>query len=336
MHIKSLTSFRAIIAIVIFLFHCKIHLSFSSSIPFLDKFLINGATFMTGFLVLSGFILAHVYSKTNFNSRENILNFYVKRFARIYPAYIISSAAFLILYHNFSYINIFRSIVNDIFLLQSFFKTMFLVANNGSTWSVSVEMFLYFLFPFFMILSNRSPKILLFALTLAAISSFNVSIEKSDYIYANPIFRISDFLFGIGFYFLVFHFKKLAQFNSIHFLTIALIICISIFSGGSDFQYMQGNFLLAPLFALWISLIFYSNSILYNSKFMEFLGRISYSFYLWQFISIEFGKFLVSLNSGFNLNVIIFGIFVCNLAIATVSYIFIEEKLRKYISGRFS
>jgi hypothetical protein len=35
MHIKSLTSLRAIIVNVIFLFHCKIHLFFSSGISFL-------------------------------------------------------------------------------------------------------------------------------------------------------------------------------------------------------------------------------------------------------------------------------------------------------------
>ena len=72
MKIKSLTSFRTIIAIVIFLFHCKIHLGYTLDINFLDRFLLNGATFMTGFFVLSGFILAHVYRDENFVSRVNV------------------------------------------------------------------------------------------------------------------------------------------------------------------------------------------------------------------------------------------------------------------------
>lgn len=335
MEIKSLTSFRAIIAIVIFLFHCKIHLGYTLDINYLDRFLLNGATFMTGFFVLSGFILAHVYRDENFASRVNIFNFYIKRFARVYPVYALSTITYLLIYH-LEPLQLFRTAIIDIFLIQSFFKSMFLLANNGGTWSVSVEMFLYFLFPFFVILSNRSSKILYFAFPIGLIGSLSLIFEKSDYIYANPIFRISDFLFGIGFYFLVFHFKKISQYNFFHFLTISLIICVTIFLGGSEFSYMQGNFLLAPLFALWISLIFYSNSILYSSKFMEFFGRISYSFYLWQFISIGFGKFLVNHNLGFNLNVIILVIFILNIAIATISYILVEEKLRKYISGRFS
>jgi peptidoglycan/LPS O-acetylase OafA/YrhL len=335
MNIKSLTAVRGILALVIFLFHCKIHLGYQLNINYLDRFLLNGATFMTGFFVLSGFVLAHAYKDINLTDRENIFNFYIKRIARIYPVYIISTIVYLFIYR-LEPTQLFRTAINDFPLMQSFFKSTFLIANNDSTWSLSVEMFLYFLFPFLILLGNRSPKILIFAFILAAISSFNVSIEKNDYIYANPIFRISDFLFGMGFYFLVFHFKKLSQYNFFHFLAIALIICVTIFLGGSEFQYMQGNFLLAPLFALWISLIFYSNSILYNSKFMEFFGRISYSFYLWQFISIGFGKFLVSHNLGLNLNVIILVIFILNIAIATLSYILAEEKLRKYISERFS
>jgi peptidoglycan/LPS O-acetylase OafA/YrhL len=329
-NIKSLTTFRGIIALVIFLFHCKIHLSYQLNINYLDSFLLNGATFMTGFFVLSGFILAHVYKDTNLASRENIFNFYIKRFARIYPVYLISTIVYLLIYR-LEPLQLFRATINDLLLMQSFFKSMFLIANNGGTWSLSVEMFLYFLFPFILILANRSPKILFFAILFTLLTTVNLYVENVDYIYANPIFRIPDFLFGIGFYFLVSHFKRLSHYASIHLLIIALLIVATIFLGGVDHQYMKGNFLIAPIFAFWISLIFHSKSSFYNSKIMIFLGVISYSFYLWQFISINLAKLYIDTYPHFNINLVVFATLFLNIALAFLSYYFIEEKSRRYI-----
>lgn len=94
-HIKnevpSLTSFRFITAFVVFLFHCKIHLGYNTGIALLDKFLNNGAVFMTGFFVLSGYIMCYVYSTKDFRKKSEIYNFYLKRFARVYPVYFIAT-----------------------------------------------------------------------------------------------------------------------------------------------------------------------------------------------------------------------------------------------------
>lgn len=335
MHIKSLTTFRAIIALVIFLFHCKIHLGYQLNINYLDRFLLNGATFMTGFFVLSGFILAHVYKDVNLASRVNIFNFYIKRFARIYPVYVISTIVYLLIFR-LEPMQLFRTAINDLLLMQSFFKSMFLIANNGGTWSLSVEMFLYFLFPFILILANRSPPILFFAILFSLLTTSNLYVENVDYIYANPIFRIPDFLFGIGFYFIASHFKRLSQCPSIHILIIALLIIATIFLGGADHQYMKGNFLIAPIFAFWISLIFHSKSSFYNSKIMIFLGVISYSFYLWQFISINLAKFCIDTYPQLNVNLIVFTTLFINIALAFLSYYFIEEKIRKFIVTKFT
>ena len=333
MNIKSLTTFRAIIASVIFLFHCKIHLGYQLNINYLDRFLLNGATFMTGFFVLSGFILTHVYKEENIDSRIKIFNFYIKRFARIYPVYIISTITYLLIYH-LEPLQLFRTSIIDIFLIQSFFKSMFLIANNGGTWSLSVEMFLYFLFPFVVILSNQSSKVLYFALFISLITTLSLIFEQSDYIYANPIFRVSDFLFGVGFYFLAHHFKKLAQYTSIHLSMAALLIITSIFLGGADYQYMKGNFLIAPLFAFWISLIFHSKLLFYSSKIMVYLGTISYSFYLWHFISINLSQYFIEIYPQINLNIVVFATLIMNIACASLSYYFIEEKSRKYIIAK--
>ena len=157
--INSLTSFRFITAFIVFLFHCNMHLHWRVGIKFIDKFYEHGASFMTGFFVLSGFIMTHVYQNTDFTKRINIFNYYIKRFAKIYPAYIIATILYFCIFHNWSGSEFVRIIVNDIFLTQAFFASMFNLGMNGGTWSLTVEMFLYFLFPFLIILLNKNGKI---------------------------------------------------------------------------------------------------------------------------------------------------------------------------------
>lgn len=334
--IKSLTSFRFITALVVFLFHCKIHLGWQLGVKILDKFFLNGASFMTGFFVLSGFIMAHVYKNTEFTKRENIYNFFVRRFAKIYPVYLISTIIYFLIFRDFSKYQYIRVVINDLFMTQAFLPSMFAIGINGGTWSLSVEIFLYFLFPFLMIISGKSPKVLFFSILFLAITSLNVTLDNTDYIYANPIFRVGDFLCGIGFYFLCKDFKKISNSFFVNFLLLILLFLTCTFLGDSKYVYMQGQILLAPLFGLWICILFNTKSKFYNNNILEYLGSISYSFYMWQFASISLSKSLILAHPNFNLNFLILAALLFNVAIASISYHFIEEKFRKFILLKFT
>lgn len=218
--IPSLTSFRFITAFVVFLFHCQIHLDWEIGIEFLDRFLHRGAVFMTGFFVLSGYIMAHVYSSTDFSRPGEISSYYLKRFAKIYPTYALSTLVYFAFFRDFTITEHARILVNDLFLVQGFFPSMFRLGINGGTWSISVEMFLYLLFPLVMLWSGKSPRIAIAGIVLAVIVSFNVSLEKSDPVYANPVFRLADFVCGVGFYFGAINIRH--RFRA-HLLTVLLL-----------------------------------------------------------------------------------------------------------------
>jgi hypothetical protein len=83
--IRSLTSFRFITAFIIFLFHSRIHFDWKVGSKLIDKFFLNGATFMTGFL--NGFRTAELEkllkNKNNFfdySLIEEVLKFKTPRF----------------------------------------------------------------------------------------------------------------------------------------------------------------------------------------------------------------------------------------------------------------
>ena len=334
--ILSLTSFRFIIAFVVFLFHCQFHFNWKLGITILDKFLLNGATFMSGFFILSGFIMSHAYSNTDFKERENIFNFYLKRFAKIYPTYIVAITFYSTVVADIPPQQYLRVMVNDLFLVQGFFPSMFALNLTAGTWSLTTEMFLYFLFPFLMILSGKSPKILMLAIVLTGIANLNVKTDLTDlYIYTNPVFRISEFLYGIGFYFWHQKIKDIKFGSHLHLLIVILLFWACKALGSDNYQYMWGQFIIVPLFGLWITMVFYSKSKIYNNKYLQYLGLISYSFYLWQSISIYFGKQLITIYPYLHLHLVVVVTFMINLCISAASYHLLEEKARKYILQKF-
>lgn len=331
--IQSLTSFRFITAFVVFIFHCRVHLKWQTDIDFVNRFISHGAIFMSGFFVLSGFIMSHVYHATDFTKASNIWRFYIKRFAKIYPVYALSTIAYFAFFRDYTHAEHARIAINDLFLIQGFFPSMFRLGLNGGTWSLTVEMFLYILFPFLMLLGGKSFKIAIIGVALAVLVSINVSLFKDDPVYANPVFRLADFMCGIGAYFGCAYINRKRYF---HPLSVCLLILVSVYLGSSKFQYMRGQFMVVPLFAVWIAAVYGSRSRIYNNKVLEYLGLISYSFYLWQFAAIQFGKKLIVWLPDTNLNLIVLIVFVVNVGVSSLSYHLVENRARLWILAKFA
>jgi peptidoglycan/LPS O-acetylase OafA/YrhL len=327
--IRSLTGFRFITAFMIYVFHCSFHFGSTFPIHLVDRIIRNGAVFMTGFFVLSGFIMSYVYEKVDFSQRKNILTFYVKRIARIYPAYITGTIVYLAVFSHFHFKEYARSIVDDIFLVQGFFPSMFLVGINGGTWSLTVEMFLYFLFPFISLLSRKPSTLLLVAVILSSVSGINALIDPSDYYYTSPLCRISDFLFGIGIY----HARHRFNLNYWQHGLVILALCVATFFLGLEkYMYVEAQVLIAALFAVWIAAVYHSKSLFYNNLVLEYLGKISYSFYMWQFLTIECGKKVISAHPSINPWMVVIAGFVMNVSVSTLSYHILEKKVRSLLS----
>ena len=67
--IRSLTGFRFIAALYVFLFHCHSRWPIVGK-GWLSNFLSQGAVGMTMFFMLSGFILTHRYGAGSFDPRQ--------------------------------------------------------------------------------------------------------------------------------------------------------------------------------------------------------------------------------------------------------------------------
>jgi len=293
---------------------------------------------MTGFFVMSGYVLCYVYQNKNFAQKKEIVNFYIKRFAKIYPTYLFGTIVYFLVikpevqYSNSEWI---RIVLNDLLLLQSFFPRMFELGINGGTWSISVEAFFYLFFPLIMVLFLKRPRnLLLIGLFFSFIININILNDTtSGGYYSNPIMRINEFIIGISFYLLSSN-NKLNNlpkaFRSSTVLSICLFVLTILEQAEGKYSYMGLHFFIVPLFGLLLSSFFFKKSAFWSSGVMNYLGKISYSFYMWQFVAIEFGKFLKN-NILANSWIIMLCVLLLNIFIASLSYFIIEERFRRFI-----
>lgn len=214
--------------------------------------------------------------------------------------------------------------------------SMFSFGINGGTWSLSVEVFFYILFPILMpIIVNNRKAALIVLLFVSFVISFNVILTNhddssvNDYFYANPLMRLPEFCAGILGRALLGAVEpdKSKPFIIFSISCLLLLIVTSFKYSSMGYNFMGYQLVITPLFVMIIyGLHKMKHNCVVNSIHLRYLGLISYSFYLWQFVSMELGRYLYGI--GFNPYICVIISFVCNVLLASFSYHFIENKLR--------
>lgn len=159
-HLPALTSLRFLAAAYVLIFHY-------SSIPgnvFESQFVRLGYTGVSFFFVLSGFILAHNYHQVDFSKPGTLHRYWLARISRIYPVYLLSLIAgvpFLILLlpklaAGMTTTLAASSLLVAPFGLQAWFPGT-ACALNCPSWSISVEAFFYLVLPLLLAPVLRHP-----------------------------------------------------------------------------------------------------------------------------------------------------------------------------------
>lgn len=304
-HLKALTGLRFFAAIYVVLFH-HANAALSTFPKFISRFFQYGYTSVSLFFVLSGFVLAYTYLDSQGSSAINSRHFWIARFARIYPLYvlalIVSAPGFIAKLSELGELRFFLTAVSTISLLQAWTPWTATVWNTP-LWAVSVEAFCYLLFPFFANSINRfsSKAIFLLALILWLIALIAPSLSPSEpyrwmtfvfTIYA-PIFHVPQFIIGICTA-IIFLRKNSLRNRSIQifskdyflpvFLAIALLLAGLIQAFNVPYQFLN-NGLISPIFALIIFALASGEGTI--ARFLSLpvfmlLGEASYAIYIFQ------------------------------------------------------
>ena len=245
------------------------------------------------FYTISGFVFAHVYLSTN--QKISSKNFFINRFARLYPLHF--ATLILVTFLQFLSLGIFDTFqiiqINDLyhFFLHFLFISSWGFENghsfNAPIWSVSVEVAIYIFF-FFLLTFIQKYKITFIIL----LSIILLIIDKMKFF--DSLFLECARLFFSGT--IVYYFSNMKLNNKIY-LILSLILIPLAFLG--NFK----TFLFCPaLVLLFISIDTYIKKDSYKLTFRK-LGNLTYSLYL---LHLPFQILLLIICKSFGINEIVF------------------------------
>ena len=153
--------------------------------------------------VLSGFVMSLVYFRPK--EKFNILGYWSTRFIRLYPLYIVSFL--LVCYYYIDFVARVKpqKTLANIFILQAWIPS-YAQSFNYASWSMTVEIFFYAIFPFFTIWAYRqsTKKLIWLSIVLWTISQVVYHVlwigyypEYRYFLVYFPPFHLNSFIMGV-------------------------------------------------------------------------------------------------------------------------------------------
>jgi peptidoglycan/LPS O-acetylase OafA/YrhL len=206
--LDSLTGLRIFAAAWVMLLHFRsVTEGRTWPIPFIDRFVLQGAYAVDMFFVLSGFILSHVYF-TQFRDGlrgERFRSFISYRFARLYPVHLVTFGMMVVLFFGQSIVTGSSTADSGRYSVPVFLSSLTMTHawwGSGTTttpnipaWSISAEWFAYLLFPFLCLAVKRLRRFAPLVFTLAGLGLALLWHVTDD----NPLVRVmAGFLVGMA------------------------------------------------------------------------------------------------------------------------------------------
>ena len=273
----------------------------------LSKYIFEVPFGVSFFYILSGFILSFVYQDKFINRSISIKDFYISRFARIYPLHIITLILILPIapefYNPTNYLGWVIKITSQLTLTQSFIpKESIYFSFNAPSWSLSNALFFYLIFPFviryfYRLKQNKAftaVLICMFILLPFVMINTNKLLQHWLY-YINPVIRSCDFVIGI----LLFHIHqviigrvRLTKLSST-VLEISSILVFAVFLYYHNLvpeviKYSYYTWLPLSLIILVFSFQKGYLSDILNNRLLIILGKSSFGIYLFHRVVIKY------------------------------------------------
>ena len=369
-YFPSLNGLRFIAAFVVIIHHLEqIKLFFGLPSLFYEWHFIKivGELGVTLFFTLSGFLITYLLlaEKERFGTID-VKKFYVRRVLRIWPLYylIIILGLFVLPHIEFFNIPLYTEGVHKNFASKVFFYLILfpnIVANYAAympfiaqSWSIGIEEQFYLVWPWMVKFSKNYLNVLLgiviglllitnglsfFADHSVDISKDSAGLKAVTYAYRFfAMLRIGCMAIGgIGAYFLyTFNMKVLRPIFSVYTQLITFVVLLQLMFFGIEIPFINHEFY--SIFFIIIILNFAANPDCVanmENKVMDYLGKISYSIYMWHGIAIIFGLHAArainpKLDDFFSNAVYYLVTFALTLAFSAASYEWFEMQFLKF------
>lgn len=292
-------SIRGYAALMVLATHVYAFVCNSDKDIILSNFLVQCRMGVMLFFMISAVTLFLSLESKKDKEHYPIKNFFIRRFFRIAPLFY-AVACFNLVFYKFEFFNILTTLT----FTNGFFPSVMMTEIVRNGWTIAVEMVFYIILPFFFKGIKNSIQALTFFvvaivfsvgakyLILHTLNTVNLHSEMTEYTYYWLPAQLPVFALGIIIYFFLFktdfltateglfkkHLGSLLIFCSIYF-----VITLSY----SSRLFITENIAFSIAMMLFIlGMAIYPES-LFNNKAVQFLGKISYSFYLLHYFIIS-------------------------------------------------
>ena len=354
-YLPSIDSLRALAVLAVIIYHVDVN------------YLPGGFLGVDLFFVLSGYLISSLiikeYRKTG---SLNLYNFYIRRARRLLPAVYFMITVGLVVMVLFNEVLLRKSHLDAIFgyIYSSnwwyifhkldYFDSFGAQSPFKHLWSLAIEEQFYMIFPLLFLLVNRKKKskdgtyklnknFLYVVLGLILVSLIGhillFDINNISRIYFGTDTRAFSLLVGVVGAILYpmerLHAKVTPQQNMLYsvvsLVSIATLITVMIYTSEYNTLLYRGGFLLVAILGLIVIISSGKQhtlmSRLLSFKPVVFIGKISYSLYLWHFPVLVLTTPVSEIGNP-NIFFVILRI-VLTFAVAIVSYVFVETPIRK-------
>jgi len=308
--ISGLNGLRAISIVLVINSHLSTNHFFSDNtvLKYLGYFFFNAGLGVNMFFVISGFLITTLLIKEkNKNNYISLRKFYYRRMIRIFPAYYFLLLVYMILqFCGFLKISV-GDWISDLTYTKQFFT--YSANETGHLWSLSVEEVFYLIWPIAFIKFEKHSEIILIVLSLL-ITGYRMYDYSSVTMICTIMFRGDALLIGCLFAikYDVITAWVMKHINKAFLVFPLLLLCVllntyvyhlsskNINVGGSGDVTklllrltwgLGGNIGLITNLAIALIIVISINSksiwaTFLNLPFMDYIGKLSYSLYLWQ------------------------------------------------------
>lgn len=318
----------------------------------------NGSNAVTFFFVLSGFLITYLLLKeTNQRGTISIKKFYIKRLLRIWPLYfLLFIIGVLVMPQLFDLLNVHYVMpykFSQVWYYFVFFLPGLVTFYFGHhilepLWSIGVEEVFYLIWaPIFKFFKGKILTVLLsiifIKIVLMLSALFVIKSELFNYIVNTFSFEAMA-IGGLGAYFIFNRRRPLSNLfiykKSIQILVYLTFICFLIFNLNID-NIVWNSIFKTPIFSqilldfmflyLIVGVSLLDNSVIkLRSKYLSFLGEISYGIYMYHMVIIYaivlfLKKYLLMLNSITGSLIYYFILTASVILVATISKIVFEN-----------
>nr|WP_320165605.1 acyltransferase [uncultured Methylophaga sp.] len=333
-YIKTLDGWRAIAILIVLLAHGQDSITsfIGNEVSNMHSFGLLGVRIFFG---LSGYLITlRIIEEVDVNGHLSLKGFYIRRFFRIIPPLAVFCLTTLILgVSNIIPVSISEWLGGLLFFSNLVDKNWFM----GHLWSLSVEEHFYLIWPIIFILTpkNKLPSFIIISVILLSvwrIIAWKFQLYSSPAIFwGRSDIQFDGLLWGCFFAVMRRHANTtiINYFSSnIVFMVTFMLFVLTLMEWSGDYKVKMFIYSFQSL--LIALMIFYTSNAQKNIltstleiKLLRWIGRLSYSIYLWQQLFFVPNTDLISsmtLVQSFPLNLIVV------IMIATFSYYVIERK----------